>query len=806
MPSISYPAASTLLPRYTTEVWIAGARRSDAFVHAFSQAAGEISDISIEFPTASYDAAVAMENNLVEIIVRPMGVIWRGFVTSRNAQATGELSYTAMGYESKLQDVFFWRAMNYRQGDETRNLTTVRQLAMEAQALLASWQAGWAPDDYEIGWDIESFPEVYFGELDLTGTSLWEGLNQALAAVSKNYYLSVASTSAYSVVRAGYLGTGNIKRLVRGTDATRAFFNQRFGSVNVESLVKNYSVSNAYSHVYATGAQRVIESSLAISNNWLGCADDAIPAGADALGMDADGVVCIPDSLALTIADSWDAYTTEFFDLPSGEKVRNPNYRPEYAKVFCQWKIDRRDDLWNFFDDIAQPAGGEAGRKLSLVDMVRPEPSGPFIVFRREGATDYEAKLDGFTITEKDGENILEFSEPFVDRVPAVLWKDNATIAVNATTGATTLTSRTAKSAADNAAAITANPALAEWLNLPNECDLTAIVTSPCYLVVGTWPMPFTVTGSTATTVTVAEDLSGLLDEGETELGFFLMSSSPIIASGTGGSGMTLGRYSCLGGTGVPGAYVGRYLVLLVETGGDVDTAASKTFVYEIQRNDATNAFVGADKDLTGAVAKWYIVDMAPFTVRAFAEIFLNAAYSSTQALLYASGDSGATENKRALYKANTAMLWKSQANNWILKPTGNTAADGSPAYTVEFNVGYPEHLELGTGEEYKAYGNLYELAHAYRDAAGNPLTPTQVAVMAVGSYYDLGGLQTWGLQQLAGATQPRITYQARLLLDLSLRVGDVITDNDMATGSTITRIEHDLDNGLTGIDAEYRG
>jgi len=807
MVSLSYPSASTLLPRITPEIWIAGRRRTDAFVHGFSQAAGEVSDITIEFPTASYDALVALENDLVEIVVAPFGVLWRGFITSRNAQNTGELSYTALGYESKLQDVSFWKAYNYKSGADTRNMMTVQALAIQAQALLASWQAGTTPTDYVITWDVESFPAAYFGELDLEGTSLWEGLSQALAAVDGNYFLTVEHTTTASTVRACYMGLGNIKRLVRGTDATRAFFEQRHGSANVESLVKNYSVSNTYSHIYAHGAQRVVETSLALSNNWLGCADEDIPTGADNVGMDEDGVVCVPDSLALTIVGAWDSYTKEYLDLGSDQKIRNPNYRPEYEKVFRQWKIDRRDDTWNFFDDSEQPSGGETSRKLPLVDMVRPEPNGPFVVFRREGSASYEAKLDGFTITEVGGENVIEFAEPFVERTSAVLWKDNATIAVNETTGATTLTSLTAKQASDNAAAIAANPTLADWLNLPDECDLTEIVTDPCYLVCGAWPLPFTVTGSTATTITVAEDLSGLLGDGETELGFFLMSASPVVASGTGGSGTTLGRYSCLGGTGLANEHVGRYLVLLVETGGEVDAGASKDFVYEIQRNDDTYVFVGDETgDLTGKSARWYIVDMNPFTVRAFAEIFLNAAYTSTQALLYASGDTGATENKRALYRANTGLLWRTQANNWILKPTGNTAADGSPAYTVEFNTGYPEHVTLDPGDEYKAYGNLYELTHAYRDTEGNPLTPDQVALLSPGQFYDTGGLQAWGLQQLAGASTPRITYQARLLMDLSLRVGDVITDNDVQTGSTITRIDHDLDNGLTGIDAEYRG
>jgi hypothetical protein len=741
------------IPAPTVEVYIAGARRVDAVCTSITLGCGFntgradiwFPSVRGERPYARYDAVLALENDLVEIMVRPHGVLFRGYVVARRSEEKS-LIYGVAGLEEKFNATFFGQEFNYL--DEVTGARkypwTVRQIAEFCWRQYAMWAAGLEDDAALLAIDLESFPETVPNETNVMGQPLLRGLATIMESVDYRLKLMVVHGGQASTIKAYVMGGGAKRLLVRGEDTTRNYTRQPGGVVNVVKITREADAGQALSHIAAEGDNRVVESAFMLTPDWNEVENDFEPPEGHSL----KEYVTIFERE--TVINNWATYTTEKVDLKqadttvSGTKGMNPNYRRKYERVARRFKIQTLDDIWYANDDpVSNPVPyGEMGRQVKLegkcVQTFGGAEVGPFVVYKRVGDPTLYVMREGFTIHDSQW---VEFNRPMVDTVSNLLAKGLAGAYVPGSWNAGDKTSQYK---------VTGAP------------DLTATISAE-KLAAGVWLMlgeyhnaPYKVTARTTDTLTVQGNLTDAGADGGAGAQWMVTDYNPILQTAMDGVGATQGRYQIAadGDDTIINAYAGLLLIagnIDATTGALLDAPADlKTFV--IARDSEKYLYTDKpNEDLTGSPASYMILAPRRETKRLLEWVALNDSWKSLRRLGWASGDVGTTRNKRIVYKNNNEYKWISMAGNYLLKKVETAGEEDK--YTVMLNP-----------------------------------TPGDVR-------NDGAALALWASNQIQGANQYKVKYPGVVLqpMDFGLQIGMRPVDTRMDTGATVVGITYDL-------------
>ena len=784
MPDVMIPNRTGdpyLMTAIDQQVRIGGVRRTDAVcLEIVLQSGASPGYATISFQKTGsaqgkawelYDAWLATENDLVEIVIKPYGVIWRGYITARDTRDATGLTYTALDIITKLAGVYFPHKYNY-EDEVTRQIKypyTMRQIAGDAWGLYAWWwaqnQAG-GITDYALTLDLNSFPDTRptRDAIDV-GMNLLDGLAAGLASVDYRYRLRVIHTGAGSVVSAYKLGEGYPKNLARGTDATKGYHQQPGGMATLSQAGKSVNAANTITRVYAEGENRIIETALELTQSWNEVANDFTP---PAGSMIKDFVTVAERDLAI---NNWEKYTKERLDIKREDHyaatILNPNYRKKFERVGTHYRIPAIDDFYYYNDDPNNypTVYGEAGREVKLESKLVQSFDGKevqlFLVMMRAKATPeeidyYYIKRDGFSIQAQrvaaaDGafldHNEVVFSKPFVDSVSNVVSRG-----INGAFVVGTWNAGEGKS---------------QYANVDLNYVTSDLIAAGLWLVLGEYMAYYKINDSTSTTVTVNGNLTNAgIGDAKGKHWFITTAEPPIIddldfAAGTGGPN---GRYEYNAGGSemLNNDYAGCWLILGARDGASFSfsTAPADLKVYRISTNSGRYFWIdNLETDLTGFSVYWQVAKFPLETKRPFEHIWLNVAYRSLQKLAWDSGDASGVMNKRIIYKQNSQFKWTTEKNNFQLVKSATP------------------------GEEDK-----YTLA--YNDQTVNHLC-------------EQAGLAAWAANQIQGATD----YEAQFtlvsgFLDFAINLGDRLLDTGVVTTASVAGIRYDLANPQMTIQA----
>jgi hypothetical protein len=759
------------VPELAVEIWIGGRRRSDAYCREYAVSAGAgAGRATIEFSPGlvsrvydQYDMALALENDLVEIVVRPWGTVWRGTMVGR-ASRPG-VSYEARELLGKLNDVFFPHEYNYVDEIVRERKTavavaarkyawTARQIAADAYDVYTGWKTGHADDDFLLGIDLETFPEIVPpSETRIMGQGLLAGLQQLLQTIDYRYRICVDHADDSSIVRAFLMGAGRKWPVTRGQDPAMDCLSQPGGPANVTMVDKRVDASATITHVLAEGEPRIIETAFELEPAWNEVANDFAPPEGHTL---AEYVT--EGERDLVISD-WKRFTEKTLDLKIGDKdaakVINPYYRKKYEDVCREYFIPLTDDTYYLNDDAeTYPVmQGEAGRQVKiesgLVQQIQGRDLNHFVVYKRVGDDTLYVKTGGFTVHNSE---VVRFDEPMVDTVSAIYTRGVAGAGL---------------ASAWNAGAKTSNYQVDTGIDLTDKISPAAI-TAGCWLLLGEmYCAPYKVLSRTADTLTVQGNVSGaggVNTDGAEQKGaqWMVVSKDPVIARGTTGAGQALGNYRVANADlpDIPeiNQYVGMFLIVATwdDTTQALTMAASDLKSYGVVCNIVSGAYTllqtnAFKADLSGENAGWMLLRPRLEGKRAFECIELNASYQSLQRLFYFSGDLSALRNKSVVYKQSGEHKWLTQRGNYQLVPS--TVAGEEDKYTAVKNEA------------------------------------------VVDGRQDLSGLAAWALNQVAGATGYKINYSPLELrpIDFGLRLGDCPVDTGVDSGATVVGLSYDL-------------
>lgn len=761
------PTSNTFsMPPLVTEVWIAGARRPDAICTEFNMSTGvDNGSATIEFPGmagnppyALYDAQLTNENDLVEIIVQPYGVLFRGYITARQSDVE-KLKYTALDYGTKFNDVFFF-AHEYNFKDdvtgEYKYKYTIRQIANEAYQIYYAWKTGTCDDDFLLSIDLDSFPDVVPNETHVIGQPLLQGLQSILENYDYRYRIKVEHAQDESTIKAFVLGTGAPKSITRGTNPQASYVNQNEGIALVTNIEKTVNATNTLTHVYAEGDNRIIESAFVLTPAWSLVADNFTPPSGHTIKE------YVTQSEQTAVINNWARYTTEKIDLKAADKfsqkVINPNYRKKYESVCARFAIPLINNTWYYNDDAnTKTLYGESSRQVKIeTDLVQDAaaPSGgglnPFLVYKRLGDNTLYVKPDGFSI--KDSKNVV-FEKPFVDTVSNVIAKG-----LNGTCSGCT----------NNVSTYQVSDAGMNFTSLFSPSGLSP--SGSYWMIAAEFNTAYKIQSFAANSLTVTGNLTDAGTDNNKGKHWWITDHDPFVTAGTSGAGMADGQYMIApsGATTITNQYAGMYLAI-----GDVATASG---VYSINTKPAdlkiyriaynSDKFVWVDSpgtNLTGTNSKWVILNPQRETKRPFEIIALNAAWKSLQKLAWNSGDLSSMNNKRIVYKNNNEYQWTTEYQNYRLAKKTDTGLEDQ--YTVTYNPAVLDKKKQFT-----------ELA-------------------------------AWAANQIQGAAAYEVEYQVTLRPpDFNVHIGDRLADNQVDTGATITGIKYDFGNYQVQISASSGG
>jgi hypothetical protein len=793
MPDIFIPQRSTNQHAVTepvTEIWIGGRRRPDAVVETFDLSAGaeagtaeiEIrSSRRVQLPYDLYDAALCYENDLVEIRVQPSGVLWRGTITGRKS-GVGKLSYLATCLLEKLNTTYWPHEYNFKNELENRSndligvreyAYTARQIAADASLIYATWRGLTMPDDPLIEFALDTFPAVYTRETNIEGQGLLEGLKQVLEDLDQRWRIGIVHEPERSIVHAFLLGqTARTRTFRRGQDPDEPFYRQPGGQANAAEVSRKVDVSQTVSHVYAEGARRIVESAILLSPNWDEVADDFTPPEGRTL------TEYVTVSERNLVINDWEKYTRETLDgkLDDNEhtaaKVKNPNYRRKYERVGTDWSIPKTLDYFYYNDDpesYAYVLGEERQAKIEG-ECVQLHPDGkpldPFIVYKRVDSETLYATFDGFTVRDS---KTVEFSKPFVDRVNAMLGKGKCG------TGGT-------YNAESKQSTYTIADAGVDLTDLISDADITA----GAWLVLGQYVTCYKLVSRTSTIMTVKGNTSGAggtETDGSYKTGaqWLVTTVDPVVAHGTSGTGAAQGVYRFTPSAATPdNEYADDVLVLGAHEDADqIWTAEPSVIEHFSIVQSLTDSGTGlialstdANKSLAASGANWMILRVKTETCRPYERVWLNTAWESIQRLAWASGDiAPLLKNKRRVTRREEDYQWRTQYYNFQLVKRETEGEED--IHDIVFNPGTIEY---------------------------DPEAPPN------GTRKDLAALQLWAEQQLAGANQANAEYDVTIVpIDWGMKIGDMLTDTNLPSGTTVTGISYDLPNNAMTITAASR-
>lgn len=750
------------------QVFISGVHSTDCYCEGFTTSGGNgFGSANLIFPQCGYTDNPCLENDLIELKVSG-SVVWRGFITKREADLSSQVKYMAVDLLAKFDDSFFWEHEYCFQDEVTKSpqfVCTIRQIAGDAYDLYQAWKSGNCDDDFLLGIDLDTFPEVYPVETRLVGQPLLQGLKTLLETVDYRYRLTVKHTNTESIISAYIMGAGTQKSINRGTDPNQDYYSQTGGPAFVTDIRKTVDSTQCLTHVYAEGDHRIIESAFPLGESWNLCADNFTPP----TGSNINSFVKMTEMKK--VLNNWEKFTKENIELKSIDKFNvkavNPNYRKKYERVCTHFAIPPINDTYHYLDDCNTypQAFGTASKHVKiesdLVQTYDGHTVAPFIVAQRSSNTDTNLYItsDGFSI--KDSQEVV-FSKPFVDSISNVYAKGTHGVYHADSWDESTFTSE-----------------LEIYHDYtPNDWDLTDTtkqgwITSSegVWLILGETMQAYRITETmTNATVKVFGDLRDAgIDDGSggkkkgTHWFIWKSDATPFLVAAQNGEGHEQGRYriSSTGSDELINNYAGAYLVIgaydfTKNAWGD---SPSNVKLFRIAYNSEKDLWIdsaGTDlSDTTKYGAKYAIVWAPIETKRPYKRMWLNAAYKSGQRLTWMSPNLGTVRNKRIVPKKNDDMKWLTMRNYFKLKKSGE-------------------------------------------DETGDLFTPVYCNTSS-DMVCNLTELSSWALNQINGAKAYQVEYDITLgFIDLDLSVGDRIVDTAIDSGATITSIAYNpLDNSM---------
>lgn len=734
------------------QIYINGERRTDIVcTDCTLQSGTESSNASLWFPHGKYDSQLVNENDIVEVVMKNFGVIFRGYITSRKSSITDRIVYTALCYGEKFNDIHFYHEYNYLDEitGELQYPYTIKQIAMEAYQLYATWQSINCPDDFALDIDLESFPDISPKETNITSQPLIQGLQQLLDDIDYRYRIRIYHDDNASTIQAYLLGEGYIKQINRGTDVSVSYYDQPDGIATVSNIDKSVNASNVLNYVYAVGDKRVVETAFTLGSWWNEVPNDFTPPE----GYTLQDFVTVAERDK--VINNWEKYTTPLLDIKAADKfnykLNNSNYRKKYEYVCTHWYLPRWDESYYFEDDplnypnlITSP---DIQPKIET-DLVQQftdnDPLKHFIVFKRFNDDTIRVKFDGFDV--KDSKLVV-FEHPFVDKVSNVVIKGNYGSYVDGSYNNTTSQYSVAN---DNI------PDFVTYITVQN-------ITDGLWLVLGEYPSYYKIKEVDQQIITVYGNLTDCgVDDGNGNKtkgnDWFIVNKDPFYAYGQSGTGGQNGTYEIDTGQDetLTNQYTGMYLVLgnyNANTDGFMDLA-SDLKIFRIAYSSSKYLFVDQKtKDLTGYPQTWTIVNIQKETKRPFEWVALNTAYDSTQKLAWLSDDlAPEIANKRQVNKVNTQFKWTTESNNYqLIKYTQEGMED---QFSVVFNPTVIDHLN------------------------------------------QKAELISWATNQVKGSNDLEIQYSISIRpFDFNIQVSDRLYDNRIDSGATVTGIKFDFTN-----------
>lgn len=609
-PVLTTPTYSNVLPKIDAQVFLGGVRRTDCYALT-----SDTSGATIIFPAANYDSNMTLENTLVEIKVPPYGLIFRGYITRRGVAATGGVAYFAMDYLTKFQDQHFvdnYRFLDSVDGTTIKNNLTIREIANVGYSLYLEWQSDTTPNDFLLSIDLQSFPLIFpdLGTATLRGSNLLEGLDSLLKQIDFRYAIKVTHYETRSVVSAYILGSGNKRKIVRGTDPSLPAGSQPHGPANVLSVNRNVNSANTISHIYAEGDNRKVEKSFDLTENY-------------------------PTGNQSEILNNYDKYTNE----------ESPSYLQINERVARYYSLPTIVD----HNDTSARVLLES----TLVQTWQGFEEKPFIVYQKVGDATYYVQRDGFSIS--NNQEVI-FDEPFCDSLNHVMFEGNQIDSYDYNSGDNTtdveISDSDLPAVEDINAAISADSL---WMFFGEKMayyQVTGYSEDSEFTIQGRIDSGYEVTSY----MLVTEKFVPLdADEGEGAI-----NGRYAIDPGDDDTIFT-------------DEYAGFYLVLGSKDGsGNYEVNIEDIEYYRIRANTAAYLYLDTTETVVGASSEYSIVNPRFDTKQPFTFIALNAAYRSSEKLQSTVVAPTVLANKRIVYKSNTNFIWTSQVNNFQIDPAGN--------------------------------------------------------------------------------------------------------------------------------------